>query len=275
MKDKTKKLNSIKVINKRIEGGSLFHYAHFICDCLFPEVISDIPQYQNVFRLKNLDQTLGNFEKIYNQVFGSVNIELCENSFDKINCEEKTIARLPCHENISDFKKFVNFVFNSLSINNIDKPNLPEVLLIKRGLTKELISDPELKKINNNTSNGKDRREIKHIDRVSKRLKEKYGDKFCSLVLEDVDFTDQVLHFHNAKIIVCAHGAAMANLFFCQPGTTVIEVGYNSNAQTPEDKSIGKGGFRFFDTICSVLNLNQHKIKRNNGFDLLKYIDSL
>lgn len=267
-------MSFIKVKNKR-EGGSLFHYAHFICDCLFPEVISGIPQYHHVFRLKDLHQTLGNFEHIYDELFKSVNIELCENGFNKIDCEEKIIERLSSHENTSDFKKFIDFVFNSLSINNIDKPNLPEVLLIKRGLTKELISNPDLKKINDNTSNGKDRREIKHIDRVSKRLKEKYGDKFCSLVLEDVDFRDQVLHFHNAKIIVCAHGAAMANLFFCQPGTTVIEVGYNSNAQTPEDKRIGKGGFPFFDTICSILNLNQHKIKRNNGFDLLKHIDSL
>ena len=31
----------IKVINNRNEGD-LFHYAHFICDCLFPEIINDI-----------------------------------------------------------------------------------------------------------------------------------------------------------------------------------------------------------------------------------------
>ena len=95
----------VKVKNKR-DGGSLFHYAHFICDCLFPEVLSGIPQYHHVFRLKNLDQTLGNFDCIYDEVFRSVNIELCESGFNKIDCEEKTIERLPSHENISDFKKF-------------------------------------------------------------------------------------------------------------------------------------------------------------------------
>jgi len=259
----------IKVRNKR-DGGSLFHYAHFICDCLFPEVLSGIPQYHHVFRLKNLDQTLGNFDCIYDKVFRSVNIELCESGFNKIDCEEKTIERLPSHENISDFKKFVNFVFYSLSIDSADKSNLPEVLLIERGFTKDLISDPDLKKINTNISNGRERREIKNIDKVSGLLEEKYGDKFNSLVLEDISFKDQVLHFHNAKIIICAHGACMANLFFCRPGTTIFEV----NAQTPKDKKIGAGIYPFFDTICGVLNLNQHKIK-NNGFNLLKCIDSL
>lgn len=266
-------MKPIKVINQHAEGN-LFHYAHFICDCLFPEVLSGIPEYNHVFRLKNLDQTLGNFDRIYDEVFGSINIELCENGFNKIDCEEKIIKRLPSHENISDFKKFIDFVFYSLCIDSADKSNLPEVLLIERGSTKDLVSDPDLKKINTNTSNGKDRREIENIDKVSEFLGEKYGDKFSSLVLEDVDFKDQVLHFHNAKIIVFAHGAAMANLFFCQPGTTVIEVGYNGNAQTPEDKKIGKGTWPFFDAICRVLNLNQHKIK-NNCFNLLKHIDSL
>ena len=77
-------MSFIKVKNKR-QGGNLFHYAHFICDCLFPEVIYGIPQYHHVFRLKNLHQTLGNFEHIYDEVFKSINIELCENGFNKID----------------------------------------------------------------------------------------------------------------------------------------------------------------------------------------------
>lgn len=50
----------IKVINSR-DGGSLFHYAHFICDCLFPEIICDIFKYDEVIREKNIHQTIGNF----------------------------------------------------------------------------------------------------------------------------------------------------------------------------------------------------------------------
>lgn len=263
-------MSLIKVKNKR-RGGNLFHYAHFICDCLFPEVLSEIPQHEHVFRIKNLDQTLGNFEKIYNQVFHSINIELCEDYFNKLDCEQKTVERLPSHENASDFKKFRDFIFYSLNIKKESGGKYPEVLLIKRGERVELISDQDLKKLNKNSTNGKERREIKGIERVERRLSEKYGDKFDSIVLEDMSFKDQVSYFHNAKMIVCAHGACMANLFFCEAGNSVIEV----LAQTPKDKRTGAGHYPFFDTICRVLHLNQHKIQRNNGFDLLKYIDSL
>ena len=222
-------MSFIKVKNKR-KGGNLFHYAHFICDCLFPEVLAGIPQYHHVFRLKNLDQTLGNFDRIYDEVFRSVNIELCELNFNKLDCEEKTIERLASHENLSDFRKFRDFIFYSLNINKQSDPEYPEVILIKRGERVELISDEYLKNRNKNLTNGKERREIKWIDRVEKRLSEKYQDKFKAIVLEDVSLKDQVSYFYNAKIIVCAHGACMANLFFCKSGTTVVEV----NAQTAE-----------------------------------------
>ena len=263
-------MNLIKVKNKR-KGGNLFHYAHFICDCLFPEVLAGMPEYHHVFRIKNLDQTLGNFDKIYDEALGSFSIELCEDSFNKLDCEEKPIERLPSHENESDFEKFRDFIFYSLNIKKENSSKYPEVLLIKRGERVELISDIYLKSQNKNRTNGKERREIKGIDRVERRLSEKYQDKFKAIALEGMSFKDQVSYFYNAKMIVCAHGACMANLFFCKTGTSVIEV----LAQTPEDKRTDAGHYPFFDTICRVLNLNQHKIQRNNGFDLLKHIDSL
>ena len=46
----------IKVKNKRV-SGFIFHYAHFICDCLFPEIVSDIFNYdlnQKLFTKKNV-----------------------------------------------------------------------------------------------------------------------------------------------------------------------------------------------------------------------------
>ena len=53
----------IKIKNIRKEG-SLFHYAHFICDCLFPEIVCDIFKYSEVIREKTIEQTIGNFNKI-------------------------------------------------------------------------------------------------------------------------------------------------------------------------------------------------------------------
>lgn len=263
-------MNTIKVKNQR-QGGSLFHYAHFICDCLFPEVLHDVYKFDRVLRLKNLNQTLGNFGKIYEKIFDCLNVEMNKAKFNNVDYREQVIERLPSHENPQDFKKFVNFIFMSLSLKGEPDPSYPEVLLIKRGERMQLISDPYLKKQNKNITNGKERREIIGIERAEKRLSEKYGDKFEAIVLEDMAFEDQVLYFYNAKVIVCAHGACMANLFFCQPKTIVIEV----NAQTLEDKKMGAGHYPFFDTICRVLNLNQKKIEKNNAFDLLNHIDCL
>ena len=47
----------IKIFNKRY-GGSLYHYAHFICDCLFPEIVCDIYNYDVVYRERSINQTI-------------------------------------------------------------------------------------------------------------------------------------------------------------------------------------------------------------------------
>lgn len=75
----------IKVKNKRIGLGALFHYAHFICDCLFIEIINDIYKYQIVVREKSLDQTIGNFDKFYNEIMQAENRELLKTDFNNLN----------------------------------------------------------------------------------------------------------------------------------------------------------------------------------------------
>jgi capsular polysaccharide biosynthesis protein len=46
---------------------------------------------------------------------------------------------------------------------------------------------------------------------------------FETVVLEDLDFVDQILLFQSAEFVVGAHGAGLANLVFCEPGTKIIE----------------------------------------------------
>ena len=73
----------IKVKNNR-NGGSLFHYAHFLCDCLFPEIICDMFNYKEIIREKTIKQTIGNFSKIYTEVMMIKNKELLPNNFNKL-----------------------------------------------------------------------------------------------------------------------------------------------------------------------------------------------
>jgi len=245
----------IKVINKR-NFGNLFHYAHFICDCLFPEIINEIFKFNQVVREKNIDQTLGNFKKIYEEVMMIKNIEL--NNTDFINLNIQTII-YKNKENYFDkiyFDKFRNFIFTRYNINYIqfDK-NYPEVILIKRYHRIELIDDEDLKKINKNITTGKERREINNIDIVEEYLQDKYNQNFKSLFMELISFEEQIKYFNNAKLIICAHGAVMSNMFFCKEKTTIIEVTCNCK-------------FKFFDIISKNLNLNHVKIN-DNKYDII------
>jgi len=161
----------IKVINKRRTGGHLFHYAHFLCDCLFPEIVCDVYNYSEVIREKSIDQTLGNFDKIYSEATSSKCTELIKEEFDDLDVETIIYKQ---KEEICDkisFEKFRNFVFSQYKINPLDRDeNYPEVLLIKRGHRVNLINDEQLNSINNNYTNGKERREINEIDKLEEYL---------------------------------------------------------------------------------------------------------
>lgn len=248
----------IKVKNQRI-GGSLFHYAHFICDCLFPEIIADIFNYNEVIREKNLNQTIGNFSKIYMDIMMVKNIELLTNDFNNLNVDTIHYKNKEKYIDKIYFDKFRNFIFERYNIKNLEYNNYPKVILIKRGDRINLIDDEYLSKINTNITTGKDRREINNIIDIENFLQNKYENKFKSLYFENMPFEEQVKYFYNAKLIICAHGAVMANLFFCKEGTTIIEVTCNTS-------------WVFFDKISNILKLNHIKCHKNNFDSIIKCI---
>ena len=256
----------IKIKNNR-KHGSLFHYAHFICDCLFPEIMNDIFMFNEVVRKKNIEQTLGNFSKIYEEVMEIKNTELLANDFNNLNVDLVCYNEKNTYCNKECFDKFRNFIFARYNIENnlTNTPNFnnnyPEVILIKRSDRIELIDDEYLKKQNTNVTTGKERREINDVDKVEYYLNEKYKNKFKSLYFENMLFKEQILYFKNAKLIVCAHGAVMSNMFFCENGTIIIEV-------------ICGHDWVFFDKIANVLELKHIKCKTNNYNDVVKCIDS-
>jgi hypothetical protein len=249
----------IKVINNR-KHGSLFHYAHFICDCLFPEIINDIYKYKEVIREKNIFQTIGNFSKIYTEVMMIKNTELISKNFNSLNIDIISYNNKDVYCDQIHFNKFRNFIFSRYKINNLEyKNNYPEVILVKRDGRINLIDDKFFKKLNTNLTTGKERREINNIDKVESYLKNKYGNKFKSIYFENISFEEQILYFNNAKLIICAHGAVMSNMFFCKEGTKIIEVTCGIS-------------FIFFDKISSILNLSHIKCVKNNFDEVINCI---
>ena len=50
----------------------------------------------------------------------------------------------------------------------------------------------------------------------------KYG--FIKLDLESLSVAEQAELFSSAEVIIAAHGAALTNITFCQPGTRILEI---------------------------------------------------
>lgn len=251
----------IKVVNNR-KTGSLFHYAHFICDCLFPEIINNIYHYEEVFRKKNIHQTIGNFDKIYTEVMTNKNNELLQEDFDKLNVVTVIYKNKEDYLDKLYFDKFRNFIFQRYKIIFLEyNQNYPEIILVKRDGRINLIDDEYLKNININTTTGKERREIHEIDKVEEYLKNKYDNKFKSIFFEHMPFKEQVKYFNNVKLIICAHGAVMSNMFFCKENTMIIEITCNIN-------------WEFFNNMSNILNLKHIKCLKNEYNEIIKCIES-
>ena len=249
----------IKILNRR-ESGNLFHYAHFICDCLFPEIIAGIYKNKRIIREESISQTLGNFLPIYCIIMNCKCIEIELSLFDSVNAKlyiNKAKEELTSPIYFDIFRKYM---FNRFNINpDINYPKYPSVILIQRGKRVKLIRDESRELNNANYTNGYERREINNIEKVKIFMKHKYGNNFQTLILENIPFEQQIQYFNNAKLIVCAHGACMSNLFFCKKNTILYEI------------TCGEV-WTFFDTITKNLQIIHHKIKNNNSDVIIKRI---
>ena len=241
----------LKVINNRynLHNSYLFNYAHFICDCVFPEFIDGVgnrPE-KTILRKKKVRQSLGKFSKMYEVIINKKNIEVEEKKFINSNYPRLVISKKENieKENFFKFQKYIWDKFLNLNENFI----FPEILLINRGIYKLQFNNKN-KKIN--ITSGNQRREINEINKLHEILTKKYKNNYKMIELQQYTFKQQVNYFYHAKIIILAHGAAMSNMFFCKPKTKIIEV------------TDGKV-WLFFDKISNTLSLNHLKCENKIG----------
>lgn len=238
---------SIKVNNTRC-SGSLFHFPHFMMDCLFNEIRHEIYKYDIVYRRKTLAQSLGIFSKIYEEVMEIKSIEIPDQHFEDLSLN-LIITPRPNHPTKPEIDKFRQFIFERYQYDPTSQDDgFPEVILIERGERIELMIDDELKKKNTNVTTGKERREINDIELLKEFLENKYGDKFKALIFETMEFRDQIKYFKNAKIVIGVHGGGLANILFCKPNTALIEISGG-----------GDFGWHFLNDSCKLLEVKQIK----------------
>ena len=245
-----------------IPQNYLFHYAHFVCDFLFPLICNGYHKFKTIIREKSLNQTIGVFGKMFTEITETKYEELPTIEYNKYPASELIIVKKEDLKE-ADFKLFQNFMWEKYKVkDNIDKGKWPEVVLIKR--TNQLLLNIDEFETNKNEiyrlNNGSERREITEFTKVQDELTNKFPGKIETISLENTSFEYQVNLFYHAKVIVAAHGAALTNIFFCKPKTTIVEI-----------KSIS---WPFFNTISNTLKLN-HIICENKFRSIKNVIDNL
>lgn len=144
------------------------------------------------------------------------------------------LAHLPyVHSSLSVFPNLsVNFIYSVTSFQSLSVPSHtapsgnynPELInrlrsLYLRNITRDTV-DPKFRKIYISRSKAS-RRRIANEDECTKLLSS-FG--FVTVILEDLDFTDQVKLCSSAEILVSNHGAGLTNMLFMTPGMSVLEL---------------------------------------------------
>ena len=121
-------------------------------------------------------------------------------------------------------KSFHTAIFNKLT-SAIEKKS-QYILLIKRNTAKRYISN---------------------IDTLAETLKTVYPlDEIIVSNLENISFSEQVELFHNAKLIIGQHGAALTNVLWTNPQCVIIEI----------DKNVGR---THHQNMCTYINRKYYK----------------
>jgi hypothetical protein len=150
-------------------------------------------------------------------------------NLSKYPFKRQSLLHLGFSENqLIDVTQYSHFLCEKLLLADRPHPHLfPEldVITALRGaflpkkITDNTMTDA-LRRIYISRSKISNRRIVNETE-VILRL-EKLG--FKEVILESMNFLDQVELFRNAEVVIAPHGASLSNLVFCNPGTQVFEL---------------------------------------------------
>lgn len=102
---------------------------------------------------------------------------------------------------------------------------------------------------------GTSRRSIPNYDDLFLSTCSKYKN-VTSVTLERKSLAFQIALFKSADIIVAQHGAALANLVWCRPNTTLIEIHPSDLSETVKNRD-------YFLNLASCMNLNYRRLDQD------------
>lgn len=199
------------------------------------------------------DKEYTNYFHMWTDLIFGINHCLVTYNIDNAKvCNESLLFRsiihhvLPNIEVIShkDDDTIINYKGRNTHIVEWDNIDKDFHALIYKKLTFDKKDDQYILIIKRNTP----KRHISNIDELAETLQKLYpSDNVIVSNLENLSFMEQVKLFHNAKLIIGQHGAALTNVLWSNPKCVIIEIDKNLGRKHHENicKSIDRTYFKY------------------------------
>ena len=243
LKSRSKQKSSIEVIPGN-RWGSVKHYYHFLLGLFLPFVCEEMNESTGTeFAFPNSGSM--NRHLLFLKEIG-FRIEIQDEISHQNNFEQKTYIGWD-HESLykyAQIEKVADFLRNQLKLTKFGEKTNPKIVIVDRSVS--TFKEGEF------DTYGTDRRATPNLFELEQRLGNSWEVSFVHL--EEASLLDQIKLFGSADIVVAQHGAALANLVWCQPKTKVFEISDNQ-IRTPAFEMLSR---RMKLDYTKVLQANSH-----------------
>ena len=122
------------------------------------------------------------------------------------------------------------------------------------------------------------RRIIHNHQELKNTLKQKYGNEFLIIALDNLNIIEQFDLFYNSKIIIEQHCAELTNIFFCKKNVKIIKITpkYNDNNNWFKNLShfLGYNYVNINKPSLTKEEWNTYNIKSENNKLLQSFIEN-
>jgi hypothetical protein len=195
--------------------GQITHYYHFMFGLFLPFLSREIDCYSDSqYFLPKVGPMRRHFSRLEKNgwSFRAQSKEILLNTqlrkivpigWDHPSCYEK-----------ANLERVRDYLFDVFSIEQKATDLYKKILLVGRGVPEE---GNDI-----NYVSGAQRRTVPNLQDLYLQLKEGANVQFVEL--DSMELDDQIKLFANSDCIIAQHGAALSNLIFCRPQTTVVEI---------------------------------------------------
>lgn len=256
LKSRSKQKSSIEVIPGN-RWGSVKHYYHFLLGLFLPFVCEEMNESTGTeFAFPN-SGSMNRHSLFLNEI--GFRIEIQDEISRQSKFEQKTYIGWD-HESLykyAQIEKVADFLRNQLKLTKFEEKTNPKIVIVDRSVS--TFKEGEF------DTYGTNRRATPNLFELEQRLGNSWEVSFVHL--EEASLLDQIKLFGSANIVVAQHGAALANLVWCQPQTKVFEISDNQ-IRTPAFEMLSR---RMKLDYTRVLQANSHsKVDLDYLIDLIE-----